>query len=82
VSLLNWFWLYSDGWHIAVNSKVKHTVYSVAVLSVSMHDMGVHDVDVHSIGEYSVDILRERAQRGMAALGFTNQCFSSALKVK
>jgi hypothetical protein len=50
--LLYRFWPYSDTWHVAVNSNVKHTNgKDVAVIYMGVHDVGVHDVGarVHSI---------------------------------
>ncbi len=37
MSLLNQFGHFSDSWHVAVISGIKHT----------MHNMGVHDIVVH-----------------------------------
>jgi hypothetical protein len=58
--LLNRFWLYSDSWHVAVNSNLRHTMHGMAVYDVAMHDMAMHDMavhhmDVHSLGMLSVD---------------------------
>jgi hypothetical protein len=55
MSLLNQFGHFSDSWHVAVNSDVKHTmhnmgVHDVVVHDVGMHDMGMHDVAVHDVG--------------------------------
>jgi hypothetical protein len=57
--LLNQFGLFSDSWHVAVNSDVKHTmpgigVHDVVVHDVGMHDMGVHDVAVHDVTVHDV----------------------------
>jgi hypothetical protein len=60
--LLNRFWPYSDSWHVAVNSNVKHTngqgIHDVAMIYMGVHDVGVHDVGarVHSMGVHSVGV--------------------------
>jgi hypothetical protein len=66
MSRFNRIWLYSDSWHITVNSDVKHTVSSVAVLSMGVRDKSVHDV---GMGVQSM---------GVAAKSVTKQCSSSA----
>ncbi len=57
--LLNQFGPFSDSWHVAVNSDIKHTmhgigVHDVVVHDVGMHDMGVHDVAVHDVAVHDV----------------------------
>ncbi len=42
--LLNRFRPYSDSWHVAVNSDVKHPMHGMSV-----HSMGVHDVAVYDL---------------------------------
>jgi hypothetical protein len=48
--LLNWFGPYSDSWHVAVNSDVKHTMHGRDVHDVVMHDVGMHDMGVPGMG--------------------------------
>ncbi len=62
--LLNWFWTYSDSWHVAVNSDAKHTMHSMGVYDVGIHNMGMHDVDACSL-----DPLHGHAQRGLVLRG-------------
>jgi hypothetical protein len=69
MSRFNRVWLYSDSWHVTVHSDVKHTAYSVAVLSMGVHDESVHDVGMHSMGVQRM---------GVATKGVTKQCSSSA----
>jgi hypothetical protein len=51
--LLNQFGPFSNSWHVAVNSDVKHTMHGMVDDTVMhdacMHDMGMHDVDVHNV---------------------------------
>jgi hypothetical protein len=56
MSLLNQFGHFSDSWHVAVNSDVKHTMHKMDVHDVGMHDMGVHDVAVHDVAVHDVGI--------------------------
>jgi hypothetical protein len=64
--LLNQFWPYSDSWHVAVNSNVKHTngmgmpdmaLHDMDMLDVGVHDMGVHSMDMHRMGEHNMGMM-------------------------
>ncbi len=52
--LLNWFGPYSDSWHVAVNSDIKHTMHGMGVQDVVVHDVGMHDMGVHDIVMHDV----------------------------
>jgi hypothetical protein len=54
--LLNGFWAYSDSWHVAVNSDIKHTVYGMGVHDMAARDVGVHEVGVHDMGVHDVAV--------------------------
>ncbi len=54
--LLNQFGRFSDSWHVAVNSDVKHTMHSMGVHDVGIHDMGMHDVTVHEVAVHDVGV--------------------------
>jgi hypothetical protein len=49
MSLLNQFGHFSDSWHVAVNSDVKHTIHNMGMHNVVMHDAGMHDMGVHDM---------------------------------
>jgi hypothetical protein len=61
MSLLKQFGLFSDSWHVAVNSDVMHSMHrmgghDVVVHDLGMNDMGVHDVAVHDMAVHDVAV--------------------------
>jgi hypothetical protein len=60
--LLNQFGRFSDSWHVAVNSDVRHTTHGMGVHDVVVHDVGMHDMGMHGIGMHDLaPALRGRA---------------------
>jgi hypothetical protein len=49
MQLLNQFGPFSDSWHAAVSSDIKHTMHGMY-----MHNMGVHDVVMHYMAVHDV----------------------------
>jgi hypothetical protein len=54
--LLNQFGPYSDSWHVAVNSDVKHTMHGMGVHDVVVHDVGMQDMGVHDVAVLDVAV--------------------------
>jgi hypothetical protein len=52
--LLNQFWAYSDSWHVAVNSDVRHIIHGMGGHDMAMHDKGVHDMGVHDVAVHGM----------------------------
>ncbi len=57
-------WVFSDSWHVAVNSDIKQTMHSmgmhdIVVHDVGMHGMGVHDVAVPGMAMPSLDLYKK-----------------------
>ncbi len=60
MSLLNRFWPYSDSWHVAINSNVKHTMQGMGMHEVAVHDMAVHDAVVHGMDVPGKDVPKRK----------------------
>jgi hypothetical protein len=45
--LVNHFGPFSDSWHVAVNSNIKHKIHGMGMHDVGMHDVAVHYMAVH-----------------------------------
>jgi hypothetical protein len=54
--LLNQFGPFSDSWHVAVNSDVKHTMHGMGVHDVVVHDLGMHDMGMHEVVVHDVAV--------------------------
>jgi hypothetical protein len=54
--LLNQFGTFSDSWHVAVNSDVKHTMHDIGVHDVALHDVTVHDEGMPGMAVPSMDV--------------------------
>ncbi len=57
-------WVFSDSWHVTVNSDIKQTMHGmgmhdIIVHDVGMHDMGVHEVDVPGMAMPSMDVYKK-----------------------
>jgi hypothetical protein len=56
MSLFNQCGHFSDSWHVAVNSDVKHTMHSMGMHDLGMNDMGMHDVAVHDMAVHDMAV--------------------------
>jgi hypothetical protein len=79
--LVNCFLPYSNSWHVAVNSDVKHSMHGIGVHDVAVHDMAmnsmaVHDMGMHNVGVYCVGMY------GMALPGGKKLMFDAHLRKK
>jgi hypothetical protein len=54
--LLNQFGPFSNSWHVAVNSDVKHTMHGIGVHDVVVHDVGMHDMGVHDVALHDMTV--------------------------
>jgi hypothetical protein len=54
--LLNRFLPYSNSWHVAVNSDIKHPMHCMGVHDMTMHDVAVHDVALHDMVMHEVAV--------------------------
>jgi hypothetical protein len=52
-------WVFSDSWHVAVNSDIKQTMHGMGVHDVGMHNMGVHDVAVPGMAMPSMNVYKK-----------------------
>jgi hypothetical protein len=42
-------WVFSDSWHVAVNSDIKQTMHGMLVHDIVVHDAGMHDMGMHDM---------------------------------
>jgi hypothetical protein len=49
-------WVFSDSWHVTVNSDVKQTMHGMGVHDMVMHDVGMHDVAMHYVAVHDVGV--------------------------
>jgi hypothetical protein len=54
--LVNRFEPCRTGWHVGVNSEVKHTLHDMDVHGTGMYDEGMPDICRLSVGENSMDM--------------------------
>jgi hypothetical protein len=48
--LLNQFGPFSNNWHVAVNSDIKHTMHGMGVHDMGMHGVAMHYEAMHDVG--------------------------------
>jgi hypothetical protein len=49
-------WVFSDSWHVGVNSDIKQTMHGMGVHDIVVHDVGMHDMGMHELGVHDVAV--------------------------
>ncbi len=62
---VNQFGPFSNSWHVAVNSDIKHTMHGIGVHDVVLHDVGMHDIGVRDVALHDVTV-HDVGMSGMA----------------